>query len=104
MSVRRLVVAVAATVTALGIIAADTAMAQSRKGKQKLVPAPPSCVDRPKPFSWNFLLPGNNAPQPNGCSPAVYDYGRYVGQDPDLNIRAYMRRDPASGYSGDAAQ
>jgi hypothetical protein len=59
------------------------------------------CVDRPKPFSWGFLLPGAPTPEPNGCAPPVYEYGRYVGQDPDRNIRFQLRRDPATGYPSD---
>lgn len=94
MKVRWLVVAVAA----LGVIAADAAAAKPRKAK----PLPrPVCVDRPYQFSWDFLLPGNHAPQPNGCAPPVYQYDRYIGQDPDPNIRFQLLRDPATGYSGE---
>lgn len=57
------------------------------------------CVDRPDRFSWSFLLPGHPAPQPNGCAPPVYAYGKYIGQDPDPNIRFQLLRDPATGYS-----
>ena len=57
------------------------------------------CVDRPDSFSWNFLLPGHPEPQPNGCAPPVYAYGKYIGQDPDPNIRFQLLRDPATGYS-----
>ena len=56
------------------------------------------CTDAPRTFSWDFLLPGP-APQPNGCSPPVYQYGRFVGQDPDPNIRLQLLRDPGSGYA-----
>jgi len=56
------------------------------------------CIDRPRIFSWDFLVAGP-APQPNGCSPPVYQYGRFVGQDPDPNIRFQLLRDPASGYA-----
>ena len=73
MKVSWLVIAVAA----LSVIAADAAVAKPRKAKH----VRPACIDRPYEFSWNFLLPGNRAPQPNGCSPAVYQYGRYIGQD-----------------------
>jgi hypothetical protein len=38
-------------------------------------------------------------PHPNGCAPAVYQYGKYVGQDPDAGIRQQLLRDPATGYS-----
>jgi hypothetical protein len=57
------------------------------------------CVpNKPYEFSWSFLLPGHPAPQPNGCAPPVYAYGKYIGQDPDPNIRFQMHRDPATGY------
>ena len=80
-------------VTVLGIVVADPALAR--------VKAKPHarCVDRPDSFSWNFLLPGHPEPQPNGCAPPVYAYGKYVGQDPDPNIRFQLLRDPATGYS-----
>lgn len=96
MKIRWLVVAAAA----LSVIAADSALAKPRKAKR----IQPACIDRPATFSWDFLLLGTRDPQPNNCAPPVYQYGRYIGQDPDRNIRAYMRRDPATGYSGDAAQ
>jgi len=86
-----LVVAIAA----VGLASADPALARA-KHKAKL-----RCVDRPYEFSWSFILPGNRAPQPNGCSPPVYQYGRYIGQDPDPNIRFQLKRDPATGYSGE---
>ena len=57
------------------------------------------CVDRPYSFSGSLLLPGHPEPQPNGCSPPIYAYGKYVGQDPDPNIRFQLLRDPATGYS-----
>lgn len=75
------------------LLAADDAEARARKAKRQ-------CVDGPKPFSWNFLLPGGGyEPRPNGCAPAVYEYGRYIGQDPDPNIRLQLKRDPRTGYS-----
>jgi hypothetical protein len=57
----------------------------------------PACVDTPTVFSWHrfFFAP---APQANGCAPAVYEGGRYVGQDPDPNVRLQLRRD--SGNEG----
>jgi hypothetical protein len=79
-------------VAALGVIAADPALARARHK------ARPHCVDRPFEFSWRGLL-FNPPPQPNGCAPPVYAYGKYVGQDPDPNIRHQLLRDPATGYS-----
>jgi hypothetical protein len=92
MQLRWLVIASAV----IGVIATDPALARPRKAK-------PVCVDRPYEFSIDRLFFGPK-PRPNYCSPPVYSYGRYVGQDPDRNIRAYMLRDPASGYSGEAAR
>jgi hypothetical protein len=31
--------------------------------------------------------------------PPVYQYGQYIGQDPDANIRAYMKKDVWTGYA-----
>ena len=83
------------SVAALSIAAADAALARS---KHRRAAAP--CVDRTQTFSWDFLLPGTRAPQPNGCAPPVYQYNRFVGQDPDPNIRFQLLRDPATGSSG----
>lgn len=73
---------------------ADPAFARKKK-------APPRCVDRPYAFSWSFLWSGDE-PRPNYCSPPVHEYGRYIGQDPDANIRFQLRRDPATGYNSGA--
>ena len=78
---------------ALVIGAADPALARAKSRNR------PQCVDRSQEFSWNFLIPGQRAPQPNGCAPPVYNYGKYIGQDPDPNIRLQLMRDPATGYS-----
>lgn len=86
-------IVVAGLVAVLSVIAADPALARA-KHKAKL-----QCVDRPYQFSWSFLLPGSPTPQPNGCAPPVYQYGRYIGQDPDRNIRLQLKRDPATGYA-----
>jgi len=75
----------------LCVVAADPAVARAKKTRAH-------CVDRPQQFSWSFLLPGQREPQPNGCAPAVHNYGRYIGQDPDPNIRLQLMRDPATGY------
>jgi len=97
MKFRWIVVVVAALVTAIGVIAADPALARAKHRAKHDVAR--HCVDRPHKFSWDFLLPGSPAPQPNGCAPAVYEYGRYIGQDPDPNIRFQLQRDPATGYA-----
>jgi hypothetical protein len=92
---------VVATAT-LALAVADNASARVKHHRHRTYHA--HCIDRPKPFSWGFLLPGSPAPEPNGCAPPVYEYGRYVGQDPDPNIRSQLRRDPATGYSSDLYQ
>ncbi|HEY7231255.1 MAG TPA: hypothetical protein VH558_12860 [Pseudolabrys sp.] len=80
------------SVAVISAIAVSPALARTKKARVQ-------CIDRPQQFSWSFLLPGQPAPQPNGCSPPVYNYGRFIGQDPDPNIRQQLRRDPATGYS-----
>ncbi|HZP71225.1 MAG TPA: hypothetical protein VFB29_14890 [Pseudolabrys sp.] len=80
-------------IMALCVIAADPAFARAKKARAG------HCVDRPYEFSWNFLLPGQREPRPNGCAPPVYNYGKYIGQDPDPYIRLQLMRDPATGYS-----
>jgi len=77
----------------LGVIAADPALARV---KHK---AMPPCVERPFEFSWSNLFSSRLAPQPNGCAPPAYQYGRFIGQDPDSKIRLQLKRDPATGYS-----
>ncbi|MDI1342739.1 MAG: hypothetical protein PSV22_01380 [Pseudolabrys sp.] len=79
-------------IAGLGLIAADPASARPRH-KTK-----PVCVDQPTQFSWNKLFFGG-PPQPNGCAPAVYDGGQYIGQDPDINIRSQLLRVPDTGYT-----
>jgi hypothetical protein len=78
------------TIAVLGLIATDPALARSRHK------AKPHCAAQPLQFSWTGWL-FNPPPQPNGCSPPVYAYGQFVGQDPDPNIRAQLKRDPATG-------
>jgi hypothetical protein len=88
-----IVFAVTALVAGSGIIAADPALARVKQKAQR------HCVDRPHAFSWSGILT-NPAPQPNGCAPPVFDSsGKFVGQDPDPNIRAQLSRDPHTGYS-----
>jgi hypothetical protein len=99
MKFKWLVIAVAAVcvpalgVPVFGVIAADPALARV-KHKAK-----PACVDRPFEFSWGNLFSSRPAPQPNGCAPPVHQYGRFIGQDPDRNIRLQLKRDPATGYA-----
>jgi len=79
-------------IAVLSVIAASPALARAKKARAQ-------CVDSPQQFSWSFLLPGQPAPRANGCSPPVYNYGQYIGQDPDPYIRLQLMRDPATGYS-----
>jgi hypothetical protein len=76
----------------LAVIAADPALARAKNKAQS------QCNPRPQSFTWGGIIT-NPAPQPNGCAPAVYQYGRYVGQDPDPFIRQQLLRDPQTGYS-----
>ena len=92
MKFRWIVMAVAALVAGVAVIAADPALARVKHKAQR------QCVDRPREFSWGGVF-FNPVPQPNGCAPPVYAYGRYVGQDPDPYIRLQLQRDPATGYS-----
>ena len=87
-------VAIVGTVlmTGLAVAASDPALARSKKKVQR------QCVDRPQFFTYEGL-DLHEAPAPNGCSPAVHNYGRYVGQDPDPFIRQQLMRDPQSGYT-----
>ena len=78
---------------AAALVATDPALARPRKAP----PPRPQCVDRPVEFSWLGILT-NEKPTANGCAPAVNEYGQYIGQDPDPNIRAQLRRQPQTGY------
>jgi hypothetical protein len=78
----------------LSVIAAAPALARAKHKVQR------QCIDRPHEFSWRGLF-WSPAPQPNGCAPAVYAQGRFVGQDPDPNIRFQLHRDPRTGYYSD---
>jgi hypothetical protein len=80
-------------IAALTATAADPALARAKHHRYR-----PHCIDRPYAFSWSGIFT-NPRPEPNGCAPPVYQYGRYVGQDPDPNIRFQLRRDPVTGYS-----
>jgi hypothetical protein len=83
----------AALVAGLALVAVDPALAAPKKKKIAR-----QCIDQPQTFTWGGIFT-NPRPVPNGCSPPVYAYGKYVGQDPDPNIRAQLLRDPQTGYS-----
>jgi len=80
-----------AAIVALAFGSADAASARIKKQSPQA-----HCVQQPIRL-WNFW-PGRDYPQPNGCAPPVYQHGRYVGQDPDPNIRFQLMRDPTTGY------
>jgi hypothetical protein len=88
MKIRWMVVAAAA----LSVIAADPALARAKHH------AKARCGDQTQQFSWSFIWSLRPDPQPNGCSPPAYDGGKFVGQDPDPNIRHQLRRDPDEYY------
>ena len=85
----------AIAVAAASVITAGSAFAEARHRR----PQRAHCIDQPYQFSLRFLLPGQPAPQPNGCAPPVHQYNRYIGQDPDPNIRFQLQRDPSTGYA-----
>ena len=85
---------VIAVVAVAGVIVADPALARAKHR------AKPQCVARQSNVSlhdWLFAV--RPYPKWNGCSPPVYGTdGEFIGQDPDSNIRASLRRHPEEGY------
>jgi hypothetical protein len=79
---------------ALSVAGADAAAARTKHRVK------PRCVAQPAAYpSLGTLLFGYRPPQqPNGCAPPVYENGRFLGQDPDANIRFQMQRDPDQSY------
>jgi hypothetical protein len=90
-------IAIAAIGLVAGLIAADPASARAKHPKQLKHKVARACVEQPQVFTFGGIF-SNRAPQPNGCAPAVYARGRYVGQDPDPFIRSQLLRDPDTGY------
>ena len=82
----------------VSLVAAGPALAKYKKRHHKSYRISRACTDRPVEFSWTGWLT-NLRPGPNGCAPPVYQYGKYVGQDPDVRIRHELRRDPTTGYT-----
>ena len=80
-------------------LAAAASGAASAKAKRHHAAKAAHCVDGSATFSWDFIWTLRPDPQPNGCAPPVYDAGRYLGQDPDPNIRHQLRRDPEEYYT-----
>jgi hypothetical protein len=84
-------------IAAVALVAGSAVIAQPAVARAKKKIAR-TCINRPQTFSWPSII-FDPAPRPNGCAPAVYQYGRYVGQDPDPFIRQQLMRDPESGYT-----
>ena len=80
--------------------AQDASFARAKHKVRHARHVPAQCLDRPATFSWDHLIFGKGA-EPNGCAPPVYQYGRYVGQDPDPFIRLQLMRDPKTGSAAD---
>jgi hypothetical protein len=79
----------------LAIAGADSSAAHTKHAKK------PRCVAQPVaayPSLGTLLFGYRPAPQPNGCSPPTYENGRFLGQDPDPNIRFQLQRDPDESY------
>ena len=75
----------------LGLVAANPALARHAHRTSR------NCTQTSgDPTLYGFFF--NPAPRANGCAPAVYAYGHYVGQDPDPFIRQQLNRDPQTGY------
>ena len=54
----------------------------------------PNCVNNyPQRSVLDMIFSTGPTPQANGCAPPVYSGGRFIGQDPDPNIRLQMLRD-----------
>lgn len=87
---------VATGVAMLGVSAAEPALAAKAKKKVRAVNA--ACHDNYGGPTWRGIW-FNGEPQPNGCAPPVYTNGRYIGQDPDPNIRFQLMRQPETGYT-----
>jgi len=52
-----------------------------------------------KPSLGEWFFGVRPKPDWNGCAPAVYKDGEFLGQDPDSNARATLNRDPSQGYT-----
>jgi hypothetical protein len=78
-------------IAGLGLVAASPALARKHHKTSR------HCVDRTStgPTLYGFIF--NPPPQPNGCAPAAFAGGHYLGQDPDPHIRLQLNRDPRTG-------
>lgn len=90
-----------ALIVAASVVASIPALpAAAQQGTGYRYARNPQCADRATGFSFaEMLFSTGPAPQANGCAPAVYSGGRFVGQDPDSNVRLQLQRDPDNqGY------
>jgi hypothetical protein len=76
-------------------LVATPALAQKSRHR-----AAAGCAPAQKHFSLlDTILSTGPAPQANGCAPAVYSGGHFIGQDPDPAVRSQLRRNPEmEGY------
>jgi hypothetical protein len=76
-------------------LVATPALAQKSRHR-----AAANCVDPRSQFDLvEMIFSTGPEPQANGCAPAVYNGGRFIGQDPDPRIRMQLQRDPDNqGY------
>ena len=75
----------------LALIASPALAKKSKRHQQVQV----ACADRYVPqrsLADILLFSTGPEPQANGCAPAVYSGGRFVGQDPDPRVRLQLRR------------
>jgi hypothetical protein len=76
----------------LGVMALPLAggSALAQQGRQVDLP---NCVNNyPRRSVMEMIFSTGPTPQANGCAPAVYSGGRFIGQDPDPNIRLQLLR------------
>ena len=81
-----------------GLAFAGLALAVAAPAEARTRKARTACTAQPYQFTFEGVCL-NRKPRANGCAPAVYGYGEYIGQDPDPNIRLQLLRDPESGYA-----
>ena len=75
-------------VLVLSLAAVPAAAQKTRQG------VTPACVNNyPQRSVLDMIFSTGPTPQANGCAPPVYSGGRFIGQDPDPNIRLQMLRD-----------
>ena len=78
----------------LVITATLSLLASSALAQQPRQADPSTCAPNyPQRSVMGMLFSTGPTPQANGCAPAVYSGGRFIGQDPDPNIRLQMLRD-----------